>query len=310
MLRQEEWQWLRDATAAAEHRFDMTGAERVLLYETAIQTGLRSNELRSLTRGRLYLTAEKPYLTCKAGSTKNRKEARQYILTDLAIRLQEHIATKAPKAHVFSLPKDYEMAEMLRADLDEARKAWLNEARNDPEEFANREQSDFLNATNHEGESLDFHALRHTCGGWLAMTGAHPKSIQSVMRHSSIVLTMDTYGHLIPGQEAETVARMLDLLSHDQPQVLRATGTTDVNASNSDTPSGKRSTLRSKISAAPCVASATPCDDDDSTDTSTESCNSLSFAELSNIVRPGASQNENGTAGIRTQNQRIMSPLL
>ena len=100
---------------------------------------------------------------------------------------------------------------------------------------------------------------------------------------------------------------MSDLLSHDHPQVLRATGTTDVNASNSDTPSGKRSTLRNEISAAPCVASTTPCDDDDSTDTSTESCNSLPFADLSNIVRPDASQNENGTAGIRTQNQRIMS---
>lgn len=59
---------------------------------------------------------------------------------------------------------------------------------------------------NHEGEVLDFHALRHTCGAWLAMAGAHPKSVQSVMRHSTIVLTMDTYGHLFPGQEADTVA--------------------------------------------------------------------------------------------------------
>ncbi len=56
-LRHDEWHWLRDVTAAGDDRFGMSAVERVLLYETAIQTGRRSNELRSLTRGRLYLTA-------------------------------------------------------------------------------------------------------------------------------------------------------------------------------------------------------------------------------------------------------------
>ena len=310
MLLHEEWQWLRDVTAAGIDQFGMSGAERVLLYETAIQTGLRSNELRSLTRGRLYLTAEKPYITCKAGSTKNRKTARQYILIDLANRLRVHIESKAPKAPVFSLPADYEMAEMLRGDLESARKAWLHDARHDPEEYANREQSDFLSAKNHDGESFDVHALRHTCGAWLAMAGAHPKSIQSVMRHSSIVLTMDTYGHLIPGQEAETVARFSNLMGHDQPNVLRATGTMDEKAGGSDKPSEKRSGRRSEFSAAPCLIGATRCDDDQPPDASDASCNSLPFAELGGIVRPGAKGNESGTAGTRTQNQRIMSPLL
>ena len=261
MLQHKEWQWLRDVTAAGEDRFGMSGSERVLLFETAIQTGLRSNELRSLTRGRLYLTDEKPYIICKAGSTKNRKKARQYILPDLANRLRVHIATKAPKAPMFSLPADYEMAEMLRADLDDARKSWLNDARHDAEEFSNHQQSDLLNVKNHEGESLYFHALKHTCGAWLAMAGAHPKSIQSVMRHSSITLTMDRYGHLIPGQEAETVARFANLRGNDQPNVMRATGTTDAMASNSDNLSQKRSGRRSKISAAPCVAGARQCDE-------------------------------------------------
>jgi len=37
------------------------------------------------------------------------------------------------------------------------------------------------------------------------LAGAHPKAVQSIMRHSTITLTMDTYGHLFPGQDAETV---------------------------------------------------------------------------------------------------------
>jgi len=95
---------------------------------------------------------------------------------------------------------------MLRADLADVRKAWVDACRHDPEEQQRRSESDFLVALNHEQEMLDFHCLRHTCGAWLAMTGAHPKVVQQVMRHSTITLTMDTYGHLFPGQEADAVA--------------------------------------------------------------------------------------------------------
>jgi hypothetical protein len=68
--------------------------------------------------------------------------------------------------------------------------------------------------------------LRHTCGAWLAMSGEHPKAVQEVMRHSTITLTMDTYGHLFPGQVAGAVARLPDVLGGG-PKALRATGTDD-----------------------------------------------------------------------------------
>ncbi len=38
---------------------------------------------------------------------------------------------------------------------------------------------------------------------------------------------MDTYGHLFPGQEADTVARFPNLLSNPLPRVMQATGTYD-----------------------------------------------------------------------------------
>ena len=39
--------------------------------------------------------------------------------------------------------------------------------------------------------------------------------------------TMDTYGHLFPGQEADAVAQLRDMLvdHHSEPEALRATGT-------------------------------------------------------------------------------------
>jgi hypothetical protein len=73
-------------------------------------------------------------------------------------------------------------------------------------------------------EGLDFHTLRHTCGAWLAIAGAHPKAVQAIMRHSAITLTMDTYGHLFPGQEADAVARVADLMPKPA-EPLAATGT-------------------------------------------------------------------------------------
>jgi integrase len=66
-----------------------------------------------------------------------------------------------------------------------------------PAERKRRRNDQFLELVTEEGE-LDFHALRQTCGAWLAQTGVHPKAIQAVMRHSSITLTMDQYGHLFP----------------------------------------------------------------------------------------------------------------
>ena len=231
MLLPDEWTWLEATTMKGPKRFGVAGKERTLMYCMAIQTGLRSGELRSLTRGRLFLDANPPYITCKARSTKNKKDARQYIKPELADELRRHITTKSPKASVFSVASKDDVTEMFRADLAAARHAWLDSVRHDPDERLRREQSDFLCELNHEGEVLDFHGLRHTCGAWLAMSGADPKVVQTVMRHSSITLTMDTYGHLFPGQEADAVANFPDMLSVG-PEALRATGTDDAVAAN------------------------------------------------------------------------------
>lgn len=112
---------------------------------------------------------------------------------------------------------------MLQADVEAARALWLAEVKRDPDERARREASDFLKPTSDAGEQLDFHALRHTCGAWLAIRGVQPKVIQSVMRHSTITLTLDTYGHLVEGAEAAAISQTAGLLA--VPELLRATGT-------------------------------------------------------------------------------------
>jgi integrase len=227
MLLPDEWQWLKTAAEQAGDRSGMTGRERMLLYVTAIYTGFRSAELRSLTRAQLHLGGALPYIICKGDATKNGDDAKQYIKTDLAAELAEFAATKHPKALLFDLPHHTELARMLRADLADARKAWLKAA--SAGDRMAREQSDFLLPTNHAGDILDFHSLRHTCGAWLAKAGVYPKVVQAVMRHSTITLTMDTYGHLFPGTDSEAIDRLPDLCSANAVPMQCARGKTRQN---------------------------------------------------------------------------------
>jgi integrase len=223
MLSPTEWPYLRSATLTNGTHHGMPPFERVALYGTAIQTAFRQNELRSLTKADLFLAGDSPFIRCKADNTKNGQEARQYIEAAVVEELRQLVANKTPGAPVFAMPSEWDVAEMLRADLAEARKQWLDEVRHDTEARAKREESDFLAVKNHDGEVLDFHALRHTCGSWLALQGLHPNVIKTVMRHSTITLTMDTYGHLLPDQHAEAVGGIASMMTPKVP--LAATGT-------------------------------------------------------------------------------------
>jgi integrase len=66
---------------------------------------------------------------------------------------------------------------------------------------------------------LRLHDLRHTCASLAA--GADIKVLQRMLGHSSAALTLDRYGHLMPGQ-AEAVAARLD-------QLARAARASEVN---------------------------------------------------------------------------------
>ncbi|MEM9066590.1 MAG: site-specific integrase [Planctomycetota bacterium] len=202
MLLPEEWTWLHATVASGRARFGMTGMTRALLYEVALQTGLRSKELEALKQSELVLDASPPYLLIDARATKSRKAAQLYLRAETSTRLAQHVASRLPGAPLFDMPDSTSRAEMLRADLRDARTAWAESA------ARSAEGSDFLAATMSDGAILDFHALRHTCGAWAARGGASPKAVQTLMRHASIQQTLDTYGHLFPNEAASTVQRM------------------------------------------------------------------------------------------------------
>jgi integrase len=213
MLLGEEWSFMKNHLPSLKTIFKVTPLERLALYETALQTGYRSSELRNLTKGSLQKIGKQSVLVLKACYTKNGKQANQYISEALANILKSLANKRHGKESLFTMPEKSNVPKMLAADMIDLRNIWINESKNS-QERKTREASDFLLKENHQGEVADFHSLRHTCGAWLAVSGSHPKVLQTVMRHSTITLTMDRYGHLFPQQEAENVVMLWDTINY------------------------------------------------------------------------------------------------
>jgi integrase len=60
-------------------------------------------------------------------------------------------------------------------------------------------------------EGFRFHELRHTAASIAIQSNTHPRLIQEALGHSSIKVTMDRYGHLMPGAD-QTLANNIDQL--------------------------------------------------------------------------------------------------
>ena len=209
----EEWQVIKSLLPSAGDKMGMPAAERLLIYELAIQTGLRAGEIYSLTKGRLHLAGSTPTVVVPSDITKDARDAHQGITTELATKLRKHVSGRSPNSKVFSMPKSDSTAKLFRGDVNFVCDEWRKSVASDPtKQVILREHPEFLSVHDSNGSSLDFHALRHTCGAWLALAGVHTKTIQSVMRHKDVKLTLDTYGHLFKSMEREALTKMEGLL--------------------------------------------------------------------------------------------------
>ena len=66
---------------------------------------------------------------------------------------------------------------------------------------------------------IGLHECRHTYAGFMIAAGVNAKALSAYMGHSSITMTLDRYGHLMPGHEGEAAA-MLDAYLARQTEVL------------------------------------------------------------------------------------------
>jgi len=55
-------------------------------------------------------------------------------------------------------------------------------------------------------QPITLHEARHTFASLMIAAGVNAKSLSTYMGHSSVTITYDRYGHLMPGNEADSVA--------------------------------------------------------------------------------------------------------
>jgi integrase len=67
---------------------------------------------------------------------------------------------------------------------------------------------------------LRFHDLRHTCASLAIAAGADVKVLQRMLGHSSAALTLDRYGHLVPGQAEQVALRLDEMARNARPQTV------------------------------------------------------------------------------------------
>jgi integrase len=178
--------------------------EYAVLVYTAAYTGLRAGELLALTRadvdllhGKLHVRRALKELNgsdldaaergLHFGPTKNHTARTVGLPKFLVEMLREHLAGSqpsgtAPDALVFPSATGLPLRHNLwyRRHFKPAVKRAL------PERL----------------HGLRFHDLRHTAASLLIAAGAHPKAIQERLGHSTIQITMDRYGHLLPSTDA------------------------------------------------------------------------------------------------------------
>src|SRR5262245_13784840 len=174
--------------AEVRERLEQLGRERALIYKTLVLTGLRKNELASLTVGQLHLDAAVPFAALDAADEKNREGNEIPLRSDLAADLQGWLAFKLERLQAEALERGEPIPARIPADMG------LFEV---PDRLVKILDRDLKLAgipkRDERGRTLDVHALRHSFSTLLSKGGVAPRTAQAAMRYSEISLTMKTY---------------------------------------------------------------------------------------------------------------------
>ncbi len=128
---------------------------------------------------------------------KNGKARTVPIIERLAILLADHFVLldhPPPEALLFSSPKDSRYPIHPRQFRRHAAKAWKAAGL----------------------EPLGFHEARHSFASIAIASGLNVKTLSTYMGHATTTITLDRYGHLLPGNEAEARERLDAYLDHGE----------------------------------------------------------------------------------------------
>jgi integrase len=170
------------------------------LFLTAIHTGLRSGELAGLKWGDIdlqgkYLIVRRNVVRGRISTTKSNK-IRRVDLSDAVLAELEELRKR----------RKQEYLEKGKGAIPE----WIFcNLEGNPAEMQNVKNRHFFKCPEKAKlRRIRFHDLRHTFVSLLLQDGQPLAYVKEQAGHSSIRLTVDIYGHLIPGANREAVNRL------------------------------------------------------------------------------------------------------
>jgi integrase len=170
----------------------------------AVYAGLRMGELSAITWEAIDLEAftlrvtrawdekSKEFLSAKSKAGQDRSVP---IVDPLATLLADHAVLMDHPTVGLLFPGAWDSTRPLSAGglRSRAKKAWRNAGL----------------------EPLGFHEGRHTCASYFIAAGVNVKALSTYMGHANIRITLDRYGHLMPGSEADSRARLNAYLARE-----------------------------------------------------------------------------------------------
>jgi len=239
----------------------MKGVDRAALYLIAATTGYRRKELRSLTLHNFDLDAETPTISVSARATKAGHSDCQPIPKVVAEYLKDWIGSKTQNGPLFSkMPVN--TARTLRWDLKAAEIPYCDDS----------------------GRVFDFHALRGAYISRIERSGATPKTLLTLARHSDPRLTMKRYARIRLNDQVAAVEQLSTLVPNQTScrAPLEATGTCDHSAQQYTQQRGRETVQNS----------ATRCDDSGHRPSPGQTPKRLVLSVKSDEMRRGATRNE------------------
>jgi integrase len=186
------------------------------LFLCAPRTGIREGELIALKgidvdfRGR-FIEVKRNYSRGKITLPKNGKTRRVDMSQQLIDTLNELLSKKRAEALRKNMEKPTDERTDAAAVVNEVMEDWLfttpTGTQLDPSNL--RKVFNKL-LTDAKVRRVRFHDLRHAFATLLIQQGESLAYVRDQMGHSSIKITVDTYGHLVPGGNRQAVDRLDD----------------------------------------------------------------------------------------------------
>ena len=177
-----------------------TASQYYPLFLCALHTGMRSGELAALRWADIdfsgkFIRLRRSVSRGKVGATKNGKPRRVDGSDELIRTLQDM--------------RRQRQAECLQKGSNEIPEWVFINAKGNRIDMHNVKERHFHRCLAAAGlRRIRFHDLRHTYATLLLMQGESPVYVKEQLGHSSITLTVDIYGHWIPGANRQAVNRL------------------------------------------------------------------------------------------------------